>query len=237
VPETLIPARTYSRVRRWHGVAAEERVSAGRDVGVALTKRIVDVVGASLLLVVLLPVWPLIGAAVKLSSPGPILFAQVRVGKDGVPFTMYKFRTMRHGSDPAIHHAYVRNLIMGVAEPIVGTFKLRNDPRVTRVGRVLRHFSLDELPQVFNVLKGEMSLVGPRPPLPYEVEAYSARDFGRLAVAPGLTGLWQVSGRSALTFRQMVELDLEYVERWSVWLDVQILLRTPWAVLTAHGAC
>ena len=215
------------------GVAAQAEYA----VRGLLAKRVFDVTVAVVLLVVLAPVLACVALAVRLSSPGPILFVQPRLGKNGRTFTMYKFRTMRPGGDPAVHRAYVRALICGAAEPQDGAFKLSDDPRVTRVGRFLRRFSLDELPQLLNVLKGNMSLVGPRPPLAYEVELYSARDRGRLSVAPGLTGLWQVSGRSELTFQEMVDLDLEYIERWSMWLDLKILIRTPLIVIIGRGAC
>jgi lipopolysaccharide/colanic/teichoic acid biosynthesis glycosyltransferase len=128
-------------------------------------------------------------------------------------------------------------LIQGTAQATGNTFKLQNDSRITPVGRVLRRLSLDELPQLINVLRGEMSLVGPRPPLPYEVAQYGPRELGRLSVPPGLTGLWQVSGRAILNFHQMIDLDLAYIERWSLWLDLKILARTPLVVLTGRGAC
>src|SRR6185295_6235045 len=128
-------------------------------------------------------------------------------------------------------------LIEGKAESTGNTFKMRNDPRITPVGRILRRLSLDELPQLINILRGEMSLVGPRPPLPYEVEQYGPRELGRLTVTPGLTGLWQVSGRAVLNFHQMIDLDLAYIERWSIWLDLKILAQTPLVVLTGRGAC
>jgi lipopolysaccharide/colanic/teichoic acid biosynthesis glycosyltransferase len=149
---------------------------------------------------------------------------------------MYKFRTMFAGSDPAIHQAYIRSLVKGEAEAIGGAFKLSNDPRITPTGRILRRYSLDELPQLFNVLRGDMSLVGPRPPLPYEWDMYDARARLRLSVPPGITGLWQVSGRNVLDFHQMIELDLGYIARWSFWLDLWIVLRTPLVVITARGA-
>jgi lipopolysaccharide/colanic/teichoic acid biosynthesis glycosyltransferase len=168
--------------------------------------------------------------AIKLTSPGPVLFRQVRVGKDGRDFVMYKFRTMY--ADAAARLAEVRHL--NDYDDVL--FKVRDDPRVTRVGRWLRRFSVDEVPQLINVLRGQMSLVGPRPPLPEEVAAYPADMRRRLAVRPGLTGLWQVSGRSDLPFEEAVKLDLRYVENWSFTLDLVILLRTLTAVLRASGA-
>jgi exopolysaccharide biosynthesis polyprenyl glycosylphosphotransferase len=200
-------------------------------------KRTLDLVLASLLLMLLLVLFIAIGLAIRVSSAGPIVFRQQRVGKDGRPFEIYKFRTMAADVDARAHAAYYRLLVQGRAAPVGGVFKLAGDPRVTRIGRLLRCTSLDELPQLINVLKGDMSLVGPRPPIAYEVEEYGQRELRRLSVVPGITGLWQVSGRSRLTFEQMIDLDLEYIDRWSFWLDIRILLRTPWVVLTRHGAC
>jgi lipopolysaccharide/colanic/teichoic acid biosynthesis glycosyltransferase len=199
-------------------------------------KRSLDLVVAVLLIVALLPLLLVIATLVRLSSPGPILFRQARVGKEGVVFYIYKFRTMFADNDSAGHQAYYRALVRGEAELIGGTFKLADDPRVTQVGRILRRFSIDELPQLLNVLSGEMSLVGPRPPIPYEVELYNPREYVRLSVTPGLTGLWQVSGRNTLSFKQMIDLDLMYIQRWSIWLDLLILVRTPLVVLTGRGA-
>jgi lipopolysaccharide/colanic/teichoic acid biosynthesis glycosyltransferase len=204
-----------------------------------LSKRCLDLVSAALALLVLSPLLLLVGALVWRSSPGPVFLRQTRIGKDGRPFRMYKFRSMVADADvdPAQHKAYYRSLVSGQARPNGGSFKLTDDPRVTRIGRVLRRLSLDELPQLLNVLKGEMSLVGPRPPLPYEVELYDARALRRLSVPPGMTGLWQVMGRSALDFQQMIDLDLSYISRWSIWLDVAIVVRTPAVVLATRGAC
>ena len=200
-------------------------------------KRALDLLAAVLILLLILPTLLIIGLLVYLSSPGPILFRQQRVGLNGTSFTLFKFRTMYHGASSAVHEKYYRDLIQGNAQATGSTFKLRNDPRITPIGRILRRLSLDELPQLINVLRGEMSLVGPRPPLPYEVAQYGSRELGRLSVAPGLTGLWQVCGRATLNFSQMIDLDLAYIERWSIWLDLSILLRTPLVVLTGRGAC
>jgi len=199
-------------------------------------KRAIDVVVALVLLTALIPLLLVICVLVRLSSPGPVLFIQERVGRDRRTFRMYKIRTMYTNGDPGIHRAYFDSLVHGAATPINGKYKLGNDPRVTRVGRFLRHYSLDELPQFWNVLSGEMSLVGPRPAIPYEVDLYEPWAMQRLAVTPGITGLWQVSGRSLLDFEHMVTLDLRYIERWSIWLDLLILLRTPLVVLTGKGA-
>jgi lipopolysaccharide/colanic/teichoic acid biosynthesis glycosyltransferase len=227
-------AEAATRFMPWpsEGTASALALGGGRQF-----KRALDLLAATVLLLLILPTLLLIGLLVYLSSPGPILFRQRRIGLNGTSFTLLKFRTMYHGTSSAVHETYYRALIQGTAEATGNTFKLRNDPRITPVGRVLRRLSLDELPQLLNVLRGEMSLVGPRPPLPYEVAEYGPRELGRLAVPPGLTGLWQVSGRAILNFHQMIELDLAYVERWSLWLDLEILLRTPLVVLTGRGAC
>jgi lipopolysaccharide/colanic/teichoic acid biosynthesis glycosyltransferase len=199
-------------------------------------KRITDITIVTVLLLSLVPILVLLALAVRVTSRGPILFRQERVGKGGRLFCMYKFRTMRHGSDSSVHREYARALIAGSAARNGNLYKLTGDRRVTRVGQLLRTYSLDELPQLLNILRGDMSLVGPRPSLPYEVELYGPRERLRLNVDPGLTGLWQVSGRSVLSFEQMVDLDVAYIEHWSLWLDALILLRTPLAVLTARGA-
>jgi exopolysaccharide biosynthesis polyprenyl glycosylphosphotransferase len=193
-------------------------------------KRAFDIVVAAALLLVLLPLFALIALLIKLDSHGPVLFRQVRTGKDGKPFVFLKFRGMVADAEQRRAELEALNEADG---PI---FKIRRDPRVTRVGRVLRRTSLDELPQLWNVLRGDMSLVGPRPPLPDEVARYAPWQRGRLAVRPGLTGLWQVSGRSLLGFEQMVMLDLEYIACWSLALDLRIVLRTIGAVLSMRGA-
>ena len=174
-----------------------------------------------------------------MESSGPALFRQERLGKNGAPFTFYKFRTMVDGNDPSIHQKYVEQLITQGSEAAkgdTGSFKIGNDPRVTRFGRILRRTSIDELPQLINMLLGDMSLVGPRPPLRYEVELYSARAMRRLEVRPGITGLWQVSGRCQTTFDEMVDLDIEYVDNWSLGLDAKIILRTIPVVFGRKGA-
>jgi lipopolysaccharide/colanic/teichoic acid biosynthesis glycosyltransferase len=202
-----------------------------------VAKRLLDVVVASVLVLVLLPLLLAIAVLVRFSSEGPILFRQQRVGRDGRLFTLYKFRTMVHGSDPSAHRAYTRALISGEALATVGTYKLSDDPRITGIGRPLRRSSLDELPQLFNVLQGTMSLVGPRPALPYEVELYSPSDCQRLSATPGMTGLSQVRGRAALRFHESIAWDRAYVDNWSLWLDLKIIWQTPRAVLSGRGAC
>lgn len=196
----------------------------------AALKRTVDVLVSSAVLLVGLPFWAALMVAIKLDSPGPVFYRQTRVGRLGATFAMFKFRSMRLGADSQIEELWDENEASG---PL---FKLKRDPRVTRVGGFLRKYSLDEIPQLLNVIHGEMSLVGPRPPLPTEVNAYSERDWRRLDVLPGMTGLWQVSGRSDLTFDEMIRLDLYYVQNWSFGLDGTILLRTIPAVLSSKGA-
>jgi lipopolysaccharide/colanic/teichoic acid biosynthesis glycosyltransferase len=202
-------------------------------------KRGVDIAGSLALLAALSPVLGTCAAAVRLSSPGPIFFRQKRIGQNGRPFTMLKFRTMYDNSDQRVHETYVKQFMAGAAEAhdAAGStvFKLVGDARVTRPGHWLRRLSLDELPQLINVLRGEMSLVGPRPPLPYEVEQYRPRDLQRLRAVPGITGLWQVSGRNRTTFDQMIDLDIEYIQRWSLALDFRILQRTIPVVLFPDG--
>jgi lipopolysaccharide/colanic/teichoic acid biosynthesis glycosyltransferase len=205
-------------------------------------KRGLDVVGSLTLLVMLSPLLLLIATLVKLSSHGPVFFRQVRIGQMMKPFTMLKFRTMYVNADHKLHHEFVSSFIKAsgqVQEPGNSRFfKLTNDPRVTPVGRIVRKTSLDELPQLWNVLRGDMSLVGPRPPLPYELEQYKPWHRRRVLEAkPGLTGLWQVAGRSRTTFDEMVRLDLRYARTRSLWTDIKILLATPAAVISGKGAC
>jgi exopolysaccharide biosynthesis polyprenyl glycosylphosphotransferase len=207
-----------------------------------MLKRALDLVGASLGLLFLSPLFLLISILIKLDSSGPAIFKQKRVGKNGHIFTFYKFRSMYVSGDEEIHRSYVTNLIRGEARKMarkVGAkkvFKLADDPRVTRVGRFLRRTSLDELPQLFNVLKGEMSLVGPRPPIPYEVELYEDWQMKRLSVLPGITGYWQVEGRANKDYNEMVKMDLQYIKNWSLWLDLKILSKTIKVVLSREGA-
>lgn len=205
-----------------------------------LIKRTSDLVIAMATLVLFAPFWLVIALLIKIDSKGPVFYLQERVGMDGRIFLVYKFRTMHVGSNDEIHKEYQRVFIAGRAEANVGdtdhpAYKLKNDPRITRVGRFLRRLSLDEVPQLFNVLRGDMSVVGPRPPIPYEVEAYELWHRKRLDMKPGLTGLWQVSGRNRLPFEEMVKLDLFYIENWSVLFDVKIILRTAMVILKGDG--
>ena len=218
------------------------RPGVGRRVAGAL-KRALDIVGSIVALVLLSPLFLIIAVAIKATSKGPVLFRQKRIGRLGEPFVFLKFRSMNAGNNDAVHKEYVRQLIAGKAklQPSngngKGVFKLTEDRRITRVGALLRRTSLDELPQFINVLKGEMSLVGPRPPIPYEVETYEIWHRRRLLeVKPGITGLWQINGRSRVTFDEMVRLDLRYARSWSPWMDIKILLQTPRAVVLGEGA-
>jgi len=206
-------------------------------------KRMMDLVGSMLALALFAPIFLVIAVAIKATSKGPVFFRQRRVGQNGSSFVFLKFRSMYVNNDSAVHKEYVQRLIAGKADKQPsdgngqGVYKLTKDPRITRVGAFLRKTSLDELPQFINVLKGEMSLVGPRPPVPYEVEAYDIWHRRRLLEArPGITGLWQVSGRSRVTFDDMVRLDLHYARTWSPWMDIKILARTPGAVMLGEGA-
>ncbi len=205
-------------------------------------KRAFDIVFSAAFLILILPVWLLISLFIKLDSNGVILFKQERVGMDGRKFLCYKFRTMKSDADANIHREAYRKNIEGLTEanagneenPVFG--KVKNDPRITKTGKFLRRTSLDEMPQFLNVLRGEMSIVGARPPIPYEVEEYDLRHRKRLDMKPGITGLWQVSGRNRLTFDEMVKIDLYYIENWSLWLDLKIILLTLPAVLRGDGA-
>lgn len=196
----------------------------------ALIKRSVDLAGSGLGLLLLFPLFLTVAVLIKLSSPGPIFFRQPRVGLDGKIFQIFKFRSMIVGAEAQLPE------LEKLSEAEGHIFKIKNDPRITKLGRFLRRYSIDELPQLLNVFLGEMSLVGPRPPLPREVEKYDPWQKKRLRVRPGITGPWQVSGRSLLPFDEMVRLDIYYIENWSLWLDCKILLRTIPVVLTGSGA-
>jgi lipopolysaccharide/colanic/teichoic acid biosynthesis glycosyltransferase len=220
-------------------------LSPSKKIGSMLrTKQAMDIAGSATLLIFLSPLLLLIALAIKLSSKGPIFFRQRRVGQYGRCFIFLKFRSMHPDNDNSVHKEYVTRLIAGEIEHKSpggngnGVYKLTNDKRITRVGKFLRRTSLDELPQLINVLKGDMSLVGPRPAIPYELAAYQTWHRRRvLEVKPGITGLWQVSGRSSVKFDEMVRLDLRYATSWSPWLDFMILMRTPRAVILGEGAC
>ncbi|MBJ6751632.1 sugar transferase [Geomonas anaerohicana] len=211
--------------------------SIGKSTG-TVVKRVIDLAGATISLLLLAPIFIIIPLAIKLTSKGPIFFVQERYGLNGAKFRLFKFRSMFVNNDDLIHRQFVKQLIDGaIVESEDTVYKITSDPRVTAVGKLLRAYSLDELPQLFNVLRGEMSLVGPRPPIHYEVENYSGWQRNRLiGKRPGITGAWQVSGRSSTTFDEMVRLDLHYLRNWSVILDVKIILLTPLVVLRCRGA-
>lgn len=235
------PGALNSHVRPVDPLLADlGRPVAIRPVDAAL-KRVLDVIGSLAFLAFFAPVFAIIGALVKLTSRGPVFFRQVRIGEGGKPFTMLKFRSMRVNASADIHQQYVTQFIKSGAAAHAGApgvYKLMNDPRITPIGNFIRKTSIDELPQFLNVLGGSMSLVGPRPPLKYEVEQYKAWHCRRVLEAkPGITGLWQVKGRSRTTFDEMVRLDLRYARSQSIWTDLKILLATPRAVIAGKGAC
>ncbi|MBO0472986.1 sugar transferase [Enterococcus ureasiticus] len=212
------------------------RVQQKNDFGqqslfLRLFKRIVDVIGSVLGLILLSPVFLVVAFLIRKEDPnGPVVFSQKRVGKQGRLFTMYKFRSMCIDAEEQLHDLIELNEIEGAM------FKIKEDPRVTKIGKKIRKTSIDELPQLLNVLKGEMSLVGPRPPLQREVVAYSQRDMQRLSVKPGCTGLWQVRGRNDVHFDDMVDFDLEYIEHQSIWNDFKIILQTLKVMFLSRGA-
>lgn len=202
-------------------------------------KPLFDLVAASLCLVIVCPLLAAVAVLVRLTTPGPALFRQTRIGRDNRPFVLYKFRSMYAGSADDVHRHYVRKLLTQDQPPAGGQrglYKLEDDPRITPLGRLLRRTSIDELPQLLNVIGGDMSLVGPRPALPWEAEMIAETHGERFLVRPGITGLWQVSGRSSLTMRQALELDVEYARRQCFALDLLILLKTVPAVLFARDA-
>lgn len=215
-----------------------------------VSKRCMDICLSTALIILLLPLLLLIALLIKLDSPGPVVFTQERVGAKRQRFgrqlvwvvqnfPFYKFRSMVRDADSSLHEAYIKDFVEGRVQPSAengGKFKLTNDPRVTRVGHFLRKFSLDELPQLFNVLKGDMSLVGPRPVPTYEVAGYSPRHHNRFAALPGITGWWQVKGRCRVSFEEMIRMDVNYIRNASMWLDVKILFLTIPAVLSRRGA-
>jgi len=204
--------------------------TASEGAGYLLAKRLIDIVVSLAALVLLSPLLVAVALAIKLEDPkGPVLFRQVRIGKDGKPFVMLKFRSMVRDAESRLEALLPYNEVEG------NMFKLKNDPRVTRVGRFIRKWSIDEFPQLWNVIKGDMTLVGPRPPLPREVKNYSPYDMNRLTVTPGCTGLWQISGRNALSFRDMVELDLAYITNRNLRLDLKIIWKTCVMLLVAKN--
>lgn len=216
-------------------IAKSERLLTANQVNTDLRylrmKRLIDIFGSLIGLILLSPVFLIVAILIKIEDPkGPVFFKQVRVGKDETEFQMYKFRSMVTDAEERLKDLLVLNEVSGAM------FKMKNDPRITRIGKFIRKTSIDELPQLLNVLKGEMSLVGPRPPLPREVDEYTAYDKQRLLVTPGCTGLWQVSGRSNIGFQQMVELDLEYIARRNLTYDVKLILRTIVIIICSKDA-
>jgi lipopolysaccharide/colanic/teichoic acid biosynthesis glycosyltransferase len=222
-----------------HWICDTDRLDFEEPVGTSrrILKRSLDIAGSLFALTAFLPIFVIIGILVKLSSRGPIFFCQKRVGQYGREFNFYKFRTMYTDNDPSIHQEYVAKLIAGTITG-TGVYKIEKDPRITTLGTFLRKTSFDELPQFFNVLRNDMSLVGPRPPLPYEFDRYQMWHKRRvLELKPGLTGPWQVHGRSRTTFDEMVRMDLQYATKQSLWFDLRILLQTPAAMFSGKGAC
>ena len=193
-------------------------------------KRVLDILISSVALIIIPPVMLAVALAIKSDSPGPVFFKQRRVGLKGKIFTLYKFRSMFKNAEE------LRKRLERFNEMTTPVFKIKDDPRVTRIGRFIRKFSIDELPQLFNVLKGDMSLVGIRPPLPEEVEKYDGRHLRRLSIKPGITGIWQVSGRNEIDFEEWIKLDLHYIDSWSPALDLKLLIKTVPAVIFANGA-
>jgi lipopolysaccharide/colanic/teichoic acid biosynthesis glycosyltransferase len=242
-PDTLFETLAKGRDTRppFHFFLAAEATSR-RNGGYPL-KRSLDLMGALVAIALLGPLMLLVGATIALSSPGPVIFRQTRLGRGGQPFTFYKFRSMAINVDDQIHRAFVTRLIRpeppedSAADGTPAPYKLQRDPRVTRLGRLMRKTSIDELPQLFNVIKGDMSLVGPRPALPYEAVLYQPWHLRRmLTMRPGITGLWQVDGRSRVSFNEMVRMDLRYIRDCSLALDLKILLKTVRVVLLCKGA-
>jgi lipopolysaccharide/colanic/teichoic acid biosynthesis glycosyltransferase len=210
-----------------------------RDIYFAVIKPVLDYFVAAALLIITSPLFLIFCISIKLHSPGPIFFTQERIGRYGRPFRILKFRSMRVNADTNLHKEYMQRVIQSNVSPAeLGKKSLKldaADPRITGLGKVLRSSGLDELPQLINVLKGEMSIVGPRPPIPYEVEIYEAWHKQRLSVLPGITGLWQVTAHNLVPFNEMVKIDIEYIQRANLWLDLKIMLRTPLEMLRKKG--
>ncbi|MBB6676852.1 sugar transferase [Cohnella lubricantis] len=221
--EMQTPWKTDTQVLVQSKLSRQERTDLG--------KRAFDVLVSLLAMIIASPIMLIVAILIKLEDPrGPVFFGQVRVGKDGYPFRMFKFRSMVTDAEERLEQLLEKNEMIGAM------FKMKEDPRVTRIGRWIRKTSIDELPQLWNVFRGQMSMVGPRPSLPREVLQYSDRDFQRLTVTPGCTGLWQVSGRNRLSFHEMIELDLQYIRHQSLWLDCRIIWRTVWQIVRPKGA-
>jgi lipopolysaccharide/colanic/teichoic acid biosynthesis glycosyltransferase len=234
-----LPSTTQEPLMLTPSLGAEVRSASSRSVrrlAIGATRRTLDILVAGGLLLLLTPLLLAIALVIRLESRGPAIFRQQRIGHGLHPFTIFKFRTMRHEADVAPHREYVQSLIGAPAASEPGRlYKLSVDDRITKVGRFLRSWSLDELPQLINVLRGHMALVGPRPVIPYEVDLYPEDYLNRFAVKPGLTGLWQVSGRNERTYGEMVRLDIEYAERASLLLDLSIIARTVPILISRRG--
>ncbi len=231
MPESLGCVYRPLKLLGWNEVPVVETRVRRRHAAAAACKRMVDLVVATLTLTLLLPLMALVALLICADSPGTLIFSQQRVGKNGKPFTIFKFRTMVEGA------CLGESTMVAQCSADPRFVKIDRDPRVTRLGRVLRKTSIDELPQLWNVLRGDMSLVGPRPSQPSEVWHYEPHHFARLLVKPGVTGMWQVSGRSGLSFEDAVKLDSAYVRQWSLVLDLKIMLKTVTTVLKCDGAC
>ncbi len=242
VTVTDSPAQTRSEAERVRALYLQSPAHAHTERGITLydaAKRAIDIVGSLLLVLLLSPLLVTIAALIRLTSSGPAILVQERVGKGGRVFPFFKFRSMYNDTDRSADIRFAREYINGnhaVAAASGGLFKPANDKRITPVGKIIRKASIDELPQLFNVLRGEMSLVGPRPSMAYEIDVYKPWHFRRLEVLPGMTGLAQVRGRSSLTFQQIVSYDIEYIDRRSLLLDLQILVKTPTVVFSGRGA-
>jgi exopolysaccharide biosynthesis polyprenyl glycosylphosphotransferase len=242
IPDLFVLSFPNATLEGFGGIPAIDLGEPGITGWKRFWKRAFDLAAVTAGLVLAWPALGLIALAIKLDSPGPVFYRQTRVGENGKTFTMFKFRSMQTNSDPSVHQAHVKRLIEQNLKPEQlgqgrqSSLKLENDPRITRVGRFIRKTSLDEVPQIINVLRGEMSLVGPRPPLAYEVELYKEWQKQRFEAPPGMTGLWQVKGRNRVSFEEMVRLDLDYIKNQSVWLDIKIILQTPWAMFSGKGA-
>jgi len=223
--EVIVESGLYAK---YEGAVYKSRSSLKRYL---MIKRAVDIVGATFGIIFLLPILLLVAIIIKLEDPkGSIFFSQIRVGRHEQSFKMYKFRSMVSNAEELLDKLLQQNEIDGAM------FKMKEDPRITKIGRFIRKTSIDELPQLWNVIRGDMSLVGPRPPLPREVESYTSYDKQRLRVTPGCTGLWQVSGRNALSFDEMVELDLKYIEQRGFFYDIKIILQTVKQMIVSKGA-
>ncbi len=213
----------------------------GMNAGYLRAKRVLDIVFTLLILLPLCIVFVIVAVAIRMDSDGPIIYRQKRVGLRGAEFNLYKFRSMYVNTNDSAHRDAIvkymngQEMNVGTAAAITFQFKLSDDPRVTRVGRFIRKTSIDELPQFFNVLRGEMTLVGPRPPLPYEVELYTPHNWLRLSGKPGLTGIWQVYGRSRVTFQNMVEMDIDYLHHQSLWEDLKLIALTVPVMIRGRG--